>query len=191
LKPLAQEASSVFGFNGTARLWRHPAVAIRRGSVLEVSGNVGRLAEAARQGRWLGERTHEGFGRFRLDATLPGVTVGRAESHAATSAPDHEDEKLAAVTYDWCRERPGLAKPSQLGSPSISQWLDLVSDVERDAAAAIQSRRHPDTAGKRCWLAVEAVQILDKLEKLPAKARSDHARMFVRWLRAEMRKIPQ
>src|SRR5690606_4452434 len=70
-----QDSVMVHGFNGTSRLWRMPAAAIRRGSVFEVSGaGVARLAERAAKNEWLGEHTHEGFGRFRLDAALPGVT---------------------------------------------------------------------------------------------------------------------
>lgn len=73
-----QESVTIHGFNGTSRLWRMPAAAIRRGSIFKVSGpGVQQLAQRAAQGQWLGERIHEGFGRFRLETTLPGVTDGQ------------------------------------------------------------------------------------------------------------------
>ena len=83
-----QDSVMVHGFNGTSRLWRMPAAAIRRGSVFEVSGaGVKKLAERATNHAWLGERTHEGFGRFRLDAALPGVTSGNAAT--GETNPEH------------------------------------------------------------------------------------------------------
>src|SRR5579871_862161 len=76
-----QDSVMVHGFNGTSRLWRMPAAAIRRGSVFEVSGaGVARLAERAANNQWLGERTHEGFGRFRIDASKAGATTENAQS---------------------------------------------------------------------------------------------------------------
>ena len=58
----SQEGTTVRGFNGTARLWRLPIGGVRRGSVFRVSGpGVAALARAAQEGRWLGERCHEGF----------------------------------------------------------------------------------------------------------------------------------
>ena len=48
-----------------------------------------KLADRADKNEWLGERTHEGFGRFRIDAALPGVTSG----NAATGAPKPPDSR--------------------------------------------------------------------------------------------------
>src|SRR5690606_19538000 len=87
-----QDSVMVHGFNGTSRLWRMPAAAIRRGSVFEISGpGVAKLAERAAKGEWLGERTHEGFGRFRIDASLPGVNSKTPAS--AEQKPDDNAEE--------------------------------------------------------------------------------------------------
>jgi len=187
-----QDSVMVHGFNGTSRLWRMPAAAIRRGSVFEVSGaGVAKLAERAAKNEWLGERTHEGFGRFRLDAALPGVTEeSPASSAPTTAAADIMEEAIAAKTQEWFNAHKSLAKPNG-GSdrkPSLSQWLDLVGDLERGDANALQCRHDPTTAGGKSWKHQDAKAILDELNKVQAPQRKLYARLLVRWLRADMRK---
>ncbi len=124
LKRSTQDWVMVHGFNGTSRLWRMPAVAIRRGSVFEVSGQgVAALASRVVQGRWLGERTHEGFGRFRLDEVLPGVTNGMVANSKADSTEDVTDEAIAAETHNWFEDHKELASPASGTDrkPSLSQ----------------------------------------------------------------------
>ena len=188
-----QDSVMVHGFNGTSRLWRMPAAAIRRGSVFEVSGaGVVKLVERAAKNEWLGERTHEGFGRFRIDASLPGVTGETPTSNAPTSAADIAEEAIAAKTQEWFNMHKSLAKlgGSNDRKPSLSQWLDLVGDLERGDANALTSRLNPTTAGGKSWKHRDAKAILDKLNDraLQPKQRALHARLFVRWLRADMRK---
>lgn len=144
------------------------------------------------EGRWLGERTHEGFGRFRLDETLPGVTIGTpAATPTPPPEPDEPQDAIAATTRQWLEAHPALAKVGSSSDrrPSLSQWLDLVDALERNAPDAISSRRNPTTAGGRNWLHPDARWILDRLAALPGAADpAAHARLFVRWLRAEMRR---
>ncbi|WP_257386825.1 RAMP superfamily CRISPR-associated protein [Tahibacter caeni] len=186
-----QDSVMVHGFNGTSRLWRMPAAAIRRGSVFEISGpGVAALAARAAQGRWLGERIHEGFGRFRLDTTLPGA-AGEAGASAALAPPaDAGEETAAATTCDWFAGHRTLANAGGSGDrkPSLSQWLDLVTELDRNGTNALESRINPTTAGGRSWGHADANAILLKLAALPTTQRAAHARLFVRWLRAEMRK---
>jgi hypothetical protein len=187
-----QDSVMVHGFNGTSRLWRMSAAAIRRGTVFKVSGaGVAKLAERAAKNEWLGERTHEGFGRFRLDDALPGVTGETPTSSAPTPAADIAEEAIAAKTQEWFNVHKALAK---LGGgndrkPSLSQWLDLVGDLERGDATALTSRLKPTTAGGKSWKHEDAKAILDKLNDrtLEPKQRALHARLFVRWLRADIR----
>jgi CRISPR/Cas system CSM-associated protein Csm3 (group 7 of RAMP superfamily) len=111
-----QDSVMVHGFNGTSRVWRMPAAAVRRGSVFEVTGaGVAKLAERAAKNEWLGERTHEGFGRFRLDAALPGVTseVGRSGQPGPSAdvpgpTADVAEESIAAKTKEWFDARKSL-----------------------------------------------------------------------------------
>lgn len=186
-----QDSVMVHGFNGTSRLWRMPAAAIRRGSVFEISGaGIARLAERVAKNEWLGERTHEGFGRFRLDAALPGVTSATSATSTPAMPGDSPEEAIAATTQKWFNEHKSLAKPGADRSdrkPSLSQWLDLVGALDRGDANALPSRLNPTTAGGKSWKHRDAKAILDELNKVQAPQRELYARLFVRWLRAEMR----
>ncbi len=190
--PMVQDTVAVHGFNGTSRLWRMPAFAIRRGSVFEVEGDgVTELARMITEGRWLGERTHEGFGRFRLDETLPGVTKSApGVAVTPTSTPDEPEETAAVTTRQWLAQHPGLADAGNAADrrPSLSQWLDLVAALERNDPTALPSRLNPTTAGGRSWAHPDAKAILRQLNALQGRdAQLSHARLFVRWLRAKMR----
>ncbi len=186
-----QDSVMVHGFNGTSRLWRMPAAAIRRGSVFEVSGaGVAQLADRAVKNEWLGERTHEGFGRFRIDVALPGVTSTSVSTSAPTPPSDLPEEAIAAKTQEWFNAHKALAKPGG-GSdrkPSLSQWLDLVADLERGDESSLTSRLNPTTAGSKSWKHRDAKAILDELNNVQAPQRELYARLFVRWLRADLRK---
>jgi hypothetical protein len=191
VEPLLQDTVMVHGFNGTSRLWRMPAAAVRRGSVFKVEGKgVALLAQMASNGQWIGERTHEGFGRFRLDGSLPGVTRGAAIPSPTAAMADAPEDAVAGTTRAWFEAHRALAKlgGSSDRKPSLSQWLDLVADLERRDQTALSSRLSPTTSGARSWLHSDAKRILEKLNGLPATARAPHARLFVRWLRAEQRK---
>lgn len=187
-----QESVAVHGFNGTSRLWRMPAAAIRRGSVFEVSGTgLARLAERAARGEWLGERTHEGFGRFRLDEKLPGVIEGAEGESEVPTKPDASDEVVAKTTRDWFNDHKKLAKQDSGDPPppSLTQWFDLVSELDRNVANALTDRLKPETAGKKAWKHPHAQAVLAELGKLRSiEDQANHARFFVRWLRAEIRK---
>jgi hypothetical protein len=185
-----QEPVAVHGFNGTSRLWRMPASGIRRGSVFLVEGDgVHELARMAAEGRWLGERTNEGFGRFRVDATLPGICEPTALSEDR-GTNDEPDESVAATTQSWLQARFALANPSTSldRKPSLSQWFDLVADLEQNPQTALSSRQNPTTAGGRSWRHPDAREVLNELAKLPQPERAAYARLFVRWLRAEIRR---
>ncbi len=188
LEKSLQDSVMVHGFNGTSRLWRMPAAAIRRGSVFEVSGpGVGKLAERAAKGEWLGERTHEGFGRFRLDTTLPGVTSEPQVSSGIAPRPDDPGDSVAAETKKWFDQHKILAQMDGERKPSLSQWMDLVADLERNDAQAIEKRLNPTTAGARSWRHKDAVEVLRKLNKIQPGQRAVYAQYFVRWLRVGLR----
>jgi hypothetical protein len=185
----SQDSVMVHGFNGTSRLWRMPAAAIRRGSVFEVSGsNVSMLLERVVNNQWLGERTHEGFGRFRLDATLPGLTVAHDEAGTFPLAAESNEELIATTTKAWFQDtKTHFVSREGERKPSLSQWLNLVGELEAHNPNALTSRRKPTTAGGKNWKHLGASAILDKLNEVPAEQQNLYARMFVRWLRAELR----
>lgn len=197
VEPCLQEETAVHGFNGTARLWRLPAAGVRRGSVFRVAGpDVAKLIEAAAAGRWLGERTHEGFGRFRVDACLPGpLGSTRATDDHIEAREDDAEEARCATTRSWLSDpkKPReercevLAEPGRSGEdrrPSLSQWIDLVNELRAGDAEAIPRRQKPETAGAMSWLHPRAREILEKLKPLsPIAEQAAHADLFVRWLR--------
>lgn len=188
LESSLQDSVMVHGFNGTSRLWRMPAAAIRRGSVFRLSGTgVRKLAERAMTRQWLGERTHEGFGRFRLDAELPGVTDDSRSSSEIAPRPDDPAEGIAEQTRTWFEQHKALTVAGGERKPSLSQWLDLVADLERGDTDAINTRLHPTTVGGKSWKHRDATAILQKLESLDPAQRAAYARFFVRWLRADLR----
>jgi len=183
-----QDNVMIRGFNGTSRLWRMPAAAIRRGSVFKVSGyGVRKLAERAAKGEWLGERIHEGFGRFRVDIELPGVTAGQGARYETKLRPDDPEDSIAAKTKQWFNSYKTLAQTGSERKPSLSQWMDLVADLERNDTQAIERRLNPTTAGANSWKHEEAKQVLDELNKIPPEQQAVYARYFVRWLRVGMR----
>ncbi len=187
---IMQDSVMVRGFNGTSRLWRMPAAAIRRGSVFEISGAaVGKLVYRAACGQWLGERTNEGFGRFRVDAMLPGVVDQPLTSDEHTLNPDADEETIAATTHEWFRDHRGLAKPGggEDRKPSLSQWFDLVAELKCNESSAFDRRLTPTTAGAKAWVHRDAKAILKKLKAVKADQRALHAHFFMRWLRAALR----
>lgn len=187
---MEQAGVMIYGFNGTSRLWRMPAAAIRRGSVFEISGpGVRKVAQQAANGIWLGERTHEGFGRFWLYAVLPGVTGGASSPGGELKpTPDDEEEAIAETTRKWFKEHKELAETGGGRKPSLSQWQDLVADLDAKGPQAIVSRRSPPTAGEKSWRQKDAKEVLKKLEAVPdQKQAAAYARFFVRWLRAKLR----
>jgi hypothetical protein len=64
----------------------------------------------------------------------------------------------------------------------------LVADLEGDDSTALSSRLNPTTAGGRAWRNRDSEAILQELAAFSARDRAIHARFFVRWLRADMRK---
>ncbi|HRC54309.1 MAG TPA: hypothetical protein PKU97_00230 [Kofleriaceae bacterium] len=212
-----EEESAVNGFNGTARLWRTPATAIRRGSVYKIKGEgVAALALAAAQGQALGERVHEGLGRFRVDARLPGVAnadgidAGPAppphvvapprSARAAQPAQAVTAEQICCVTKEWRLAALAAKSTSEDRKPSLSQWHDLVAELEAappgdpgkaQRAAVIRNRQESNTAGARPWRHQDASYVLGELSKVPSARQPAYARMFVRWLRVQVRQPSQ
>ena len=103
---------------------------------------------------------------------------------------DESDESVAATTKGWFNAHSTLADSGSASDrkPSLSQWFDLVSDLEQNPQTALSSRQNPTTAGGRSWLHADAKEVLDRLAKVPQSERAAYARMFVRWLRVEIRR---
>lgn len=201
----SQDSALVRSFNGTSRLWRLPIAGIRRGSVFRIKGpGVAALARAASEGRWLGEHCHEGFGRFRLDAKddLPGrlELKTKRETNPSDAQPyagdkDTREDSLCAEARRWCdgHQRLAAVRTDTHRPPSLAQWMDLVTELERSTTAdndAIRRRLDPQTLGGRSWSDPHAKAVLELIEKTPNETRAISARLFVRWLRLAMPQQP-
>ncbi|MBX3372779.1 MAG: hypothetical protein KF817_03015 [Phycisphaeraceae bacterium] len=188
---LSQEEARIHGFNATSGMWRLPIAGIRRGSVYRVEGaGIAELARRATAGEWLGERTHEGFGRFRIDTSLPGVVKGATPSEPGIVADD-PDDAVARTTCSWfdtARELAGRSS-AEHRRPSLSQWHDFIADLEARGEQAIAERREPTTAGAAGWRHRKAHEVLTRLVATDPDERVAFARMFVRWLRAEIQGV--
>lgn len=101
--------------------------------------------------------------------------------------PLNFDQLNGLVGGDTVDARTSLANPGG-GSdrkPSLSQWLNLVGELEANSQNALTSRLSPTTASGKSWNR-DAKAILDQLNEVQAPQRKLYARFFVRWLRAEM-----
>lgn len=178
-----QDEVTVHGFNGTARMRRLPIGGIRRGSTFKVEGSgVAELARLAAQGKWLGERCHEGFGRFRVDAELPGIPAAE-ETGGSRADPDADDETIAVETW---QSAESYDAPAGGEAPSKAQWYDFVTALESggSSTAAIRSRLKPQTAGGSAWTHAAAKTILNQLLQKPNITRATYVRYFLRSLLA-------
>ena len=117
------DSEIIAGFNPVSGLPRTTEIAIRRGSCLTLSGpaeEIEKLRQKLLACPSLGERTHEGFGRFLVDFDLS--KKGETNSAEKPFEVSHGDEIYA------------LAASLELkaSGPSASQWMDFVNLV-RDA----------------------------------------------------------
>ena len=133
----------VRGFNSASGLPRMPAVAVRRGSTIIMRGpanHAKKLYQALAKRAALGERTHEGFGQFRLDAEFAELApVGEPQPDRSLSA---EAGKRAALL----REAKLLAET--LKSTPSSSLVDVAvalasSRPGRRDGGSVRSVRNP------------------------------------------------
>jgi hypothetical protein len=96
---------------------------------------------------------------------------------------------MAAKTPEWFNAHRSLARTGRGHDrkPSLSQWLDLVGELEASRPTPVASRLNPRTAGSKSWKHRDARAILEKLNEIQTPERGLYARLFVRWLRAEVR----
>lgn len=177
LTALAEDIMEVSGFNGTSRLWRPSCVAIRRGSTYRVGADAVKiLVEASQHGVSLGERSNEGYGRWRLVSLLPGVT--ETDTRPVTRAvypgrPDSAHEAIAGRAKELAEKHP------KSGGPSVSQWYTLLSEMKNDATGPIQARLNPQTLGSQSFATVR--EILAELQSDPERRTT--LAFVIDWLR--------
>lgn len=133
------ESEAVEGFNASTGLRRATAMAIRRGSVVGVSpseqdasngSDSRRLGDALARLQSVGERRHEGYGRFLIDFDpLASQTKATAPEKRETTAEYNWREDLldkAKCLAELPEHAKSLPSPSQLG------WMRGRASVIRD-----------------------------------------------------------
>jgi len=117
-------------FNAATRLPRPSVMALRAGSSIAVRGNgAKRLREKLSKRRALGERQHEGLGRFVLDLVIAAEETLQQQSGStvtASSVPaalrSEEVARFARSTAEEYRK--------ELSRPSPSQWGNLRASLD-------------------------------------------------------------
>lgn len=109
----------------------------------------------------------------------------------ARAKKNNNEDFATTVGYEaqqWFTAHRLLAKLRSAGDrkPSLSQWLDLVGELEADNTNALTRCLHPTTAGGKSRKHADAKSTLHKLDRLHTPERTLHARFFVRRLPAEM-----
>ncbi|MBI5331190.1 MAG: hypothetical protein HZB71_11325 [Betaproteobacteria bacterium] len=115
------ETVALHGFNAASGLRRVGAIALRRGSCWRISGEGCRvLAAALAEKDALGERTHEGLGRFVIDAQ-PMTQIGAPQAKTAPPQVNTMEALLGKAQK--------LARLPGASNPSLSQLQSLRNDA--------------------------------------------------------------
>ncbi len=121
----------VHGFNAASGLPRVPVQVFRRGSIMRLTGaDVPALREALRKKCALGERTREGFGRFRLDFAPLNDRSLTVEEKTTEEPPLNIRLSQSETIYETAKHMAGKLPKGNQG-PSISQWRDALDHIRR------------------------------------------------------------
>jgi len=184
------DQAQVHGFNAMTGLPRLPALAIRRGSALKITGDgVDTLRQALLKVNALGERCHEGFGSFRLDfspaikpATLPAKPVTDNLNETLFAQAEKAFQQLPSNTAEW---------------PKLAQWQALrLNETDGQTFVALleaqQTRlEKKENTAKIAWLKPGPPQHKHWLAWLTAQISPlppVHQRSFYRALLAQVRR---
>lgn len=174
-----QDTVTVRGFNPITGLPRAPALAIRRGSTIQITGNnltalYEKLEEKLDTG--LGERPWEGFGRFRLEPISFTNKDPVTGEHKARDIGTQEDllskaKALATATFKLETDKKKVTKTQWQylrQKASIAQTLD---DFYRKRSHSqkpgfiVELEEHQDKKAGAAWCGV-LPKIKDELSKI-------------------------
>jgi len=164
------ETRVVHGFNTASGTLRSPDLAIRRGSAFRVCGTPSgklkslfdALAKREAQGQGLGERTEEGFGRFRLDhpchhdVWLDTDKTDDSSRTASANVPSGQERK---------EEQDPKARQRRQREAVIAAVLEAVQELE--LAKRCNSKEFPARTQWQ-WLrhAVEPAKTSEELKRI-------------------------
>lgn len=156
----------VRGFNMTSGLPRVPLLAIRRGSAIRIKGaGCDELRKQLAARAYLGERTWEGFGQFRLDfdplADRPNETATEGgDDDTGLSSEVGSRESILKKAFELearLKEQRDRAKSDGKKAPSKSQWQYLREQAliaeKRNAINQVLAElgKHANTQGGTAW----------------------------------------
>lgn len=163
----------VYGFNPCTGLPRLPALAIRRGSSLQIKGTgVEALREKLAAQSALGERTDEGFGRFRLDFE---PDIQAKESSKKLESKENIEETLYAKA-----EQAFTEIKDKDNFPALAQWQALRFHDDKNKSLAELIEEH----SRRLKLKEEQNSNIAWLK--PCK----DGKSWIDWLIAQLNPIP-
>jgi len=115
-----KDTVTVRGFNYLTRLPKAPVLAIRRGSAIEITGSatdIDILRQALLEKTALGERTHEGFGCFKLDLPI-NLQSCKTEAEPFKANPRIGTQEAILIAAKKLAEKLGKEK---LGKKALSK----------------------------------------------------------------------
>ena len=160
-------------FNAATRLPRPSVMVLRAGSSIEVRGKGAKaLRDSLEKLFALGERQHEGLGRFNLDLDL--ISDKDAAAQRPETPIEVEAEELRTETVAAAARQLHAKYKNNLGKPSTSQWGSVRARIDalgRSASAEdlhrIRQRLRTVAANTRGGKVFEALAkdggFLDKL----------------------------
>lgn len=152
-----EESTEIRGFNAASGLPRAPVYGIKRGSSYRVDGaGAVEILRALAKKKALGQGTHLGFGRFRLDPDDMPPGLPEEPSVAVERTPAPLDE-LNECLLERARELANQVPPPPVG-PSRSQWWAL-RDAIRSCTSLQEVHNCIDSLGRtqagRVWSNVQ------------------------------------
>lgn len=162
-----QEPTEIRGFNAASGLPRAPVYGIKRGSSYRIGGaGAVKVLRSLAIRKALGQGTHLGFGRFRLDPDdmppgLPELPLGVVYR---TPAPIEEQNERMLERARGLAERVPLPPEG----PSRSQWWAL-RDAIRSCSSLQDVHNYIDSLGRtqagRVWGNEQVKRVLNEFKK--------------------------
>lgn len=199
------EGKMLFGFNASTGLPSQAVQAIKAGSAIKIIGkDAPKLFDAFKQKICLGEYTHLGCGRFRLnnvpEPTKPNLNPKISPAPSKQSQREQQREQLCSEAKELATQITYFNRPKKKeDKPSASQWGEFRNLVQAaKSPAELQKTLNRFSAaskkqGGKAWLGFfetrnEAAQaIINDIENATEQQLStiqEKLEFFFRWQRA-------
>lgn len=175
----AQDIISIHGFNASSGLPRLPARAFRRGSTITMRGpsdEVNQLATTLKARGSLGERTREGFGRFRLSSEQRSGSDDPEDIFATAPPPAKREEEVHRA-----RQIQKKLRKMRSSSPARSQWHALAErfrraeDIGKLREALDELEEHSTRIAGQAWNEINCTLFSAEIENFDARINEGNA----------------